>query len=341
VRILLVRMSALGDIIHTWPLAAAIKAVRPELHLTWVVEEPFRVLVDGHPSVDSVLVVNTRRWRRRPISPSTRAELADLRSQLRELSPDLVLDPQGVVKSAAVAWLSGAPRRVGLARPWRRERLVGLAYSETVGGSTGSPHVVATNLELLRTVGIEPPSEPTPPDGRWLVDRRPQATVAGPWREPFAVLLPGAGRPAKILSVATLAEVARRLAGSGVEVVVAWGPAERERASAVVDAAVSGTHLAPPTDLVELARLLARARVVVGGDTGPVHLAASLGVPTMAVFLATSWQRNRPLGARVGVVSGAADEVPRATGSARSPQVRAVAADEIIAAVSTLLGGGG
>ena len=163
-------------------------------------------------------------------------------------------------------------------------------------------------------------------------DRRPR----GAWSEgPYAVLLPGAGGVHKILDEAPLASVARGLAELGLVVVVAWGPGERDRAARV--AATAAAELAPPTDLVELAALLAGAALAVGGDTGPVHLAASFGVPTVAVFLASDPRRNGPLGPATAVVSGAGEVGAAPTASARAPRVRAVEADGIVAAARRLL----
>jgi len=335
-RVVLVRLSALGDVVHAWPLAAAIRTARPDVHLTWVVEEPLRPLVDGHPAVDAVLTAATRRWRRRPWAPATRVEVGHLATRLRELAPDVVLDPQGTVKSAAVVRMSRAPRRVGLARPWRRELLAGLAYTEVVPGRGDHPHVVASTLELARALGGAPPAAPPPPDGRWLLagDVAPDP----PAGRRYAVVLPGAGQPGKVLPAATLAGVCDRLAEHGLRTVIAWGPGELQRAEAIASLAGDAADVAPPTGLVELAGLLGRATVVVGGDTGPVHLAASLGVPTVGVFLVTDWRRNGPLGRRVAVVSGVAGVHGGPRGSAEARPVRTPSADEIAAAAASLLG---
>ena len=122
-RVVLVRLSALGDIVHTWPLACAIAASDTKLHLSWVVEEPLRTLVEGHPAVDSVFSTRTGLWRRRPLAAETRAEVAALKTRLGELQPDFAIDPQGTSKYSMVVRWTGAGKRIGLARPWRRERL--------------------------------------------------------------------------------------------------------------------------------------------------------------------------------------------------------------------------
>jgi heptosyltransferase-1 len=341
-RVVLVRLSALGDIVHTWPLAVAIRAARPHVHLTWVVEAPFRSLIEGHPAVDLVLTTRTRAWRRGPFDLRHRAEIGLLRSRLHELQPDLALDAQGLVKSALVTWWSGAQHRIGLDRPWRRELIAGLAYTATVPGSSDNPHVVATNLALAATVGGSPQVEPYPPDGRWLAERA--ATLPDPVGDvhrPRAVLLPGAGHPRKVLAPEILAQVATDLARDGCAVVVAWGPGEEGRASDVVTRAGAGVTLAPSTDLLQLTRLLSAASVVVGGDTGPVHLAASLGVPTVAVFLASDARRNAPLGPATAVIAASEPLHGQPTGSARSRPSREVGPEEITTAARALLVAGG
>jgi heptosyltransferase-1 len=336
-RAVLVRLSALGDVVHTWPLADALRAARPDLHLTWAVEEPLAPLVVGHPAVDAVITTATRRWRQRPLTAATRAEVAILRGRFQELQPDLAIDAQGTVKSALITRWTRAPRRVGLARPWRRELLAGLAYTETVPGDPDRPHVVATTAGLTRAL-VRDPLPPAPaPDGRWLLERAAATAPTWSWPLPFAVVLPGAGQPDKILGEPLLAEVSRQLVAFGFSVVVAWGPAEHGRARRVTESAGSSVYLAPATDLLELTALLGSAALVIGGDTGPVHLAASLGVPTLAVFLTTDAIRNRPLGPIVGVVSGAAPGRGPG-GSAATGPARPVTLHEITAAITDLLG---
>lgn len=336
-RIILVRLSALGDIVHTWPLASAIRAVLPRAHVTWVVEEPLAPLVDGHPAIDAVITTASGRWRKKPLSTRTRAEVATLKNRFSELAPNLAIDAQGTLKSAAVTHLTGASRRVGLARPWRRELAAGLAYNETIPGATDHRHIIATNLELIQAVDGHPPSDPPSPDGRWLLEKTACVSPTGPWSDPYAVLLPGAGQPDKILTAETLADVARHLKGRNFSVVVAWGPSEEARAVEIAELAGDGVDPAPPTGLLELAALLAGSAVVVGGDTGPVHLAASLGAHTLGVFLTTDPERNGPAGAHVGFVSGAAPgRGPR--GSATTGSRRRVSSAEICIAVDNLLG---
>ena len=335
-RIVLVRLSALGDIVHSWPLAETIKASKPDAHLTWVVESPFKPLVEGHPAVDAVIATATSSWRKRPLAAATRIEIGRIKTLLRELQPDVCIDSQGTTKSAVVSRWTRAPQRIGLAHPWRRERLAGLAYTDRADGAPAGNHVVASNLRLLEPLRIEPPLQ-SRPDGRWLHAKVQHRAPAGPWSGAYAVILPGTGGAHKVLATETLAGVARDLAERGLEVVVLWGPGEKQRASAVVASAGAGVFMAPPTDLEEMAALLGGAQLVIGGDTGPMHLAASFGVRTVGVFLASDWRRNGPLGDRTIVVSGAAPGPSTPTGTARVRPLRPVSAEEIVTAATTVL----
>ncbi|RLE25661.1 MAG: hypothetical protein DRJ65_07205, partial [Acidobacteria bacterium] len=143
----------------------------------------------------------------------------------------------------------------------------------------------------------------------WLLERSIERWPNFRREAPYAVLLPGAGQPSKVLSTDVLAALARLLAARNLEVVVAWGPSELERAEAVVAGAEDAAEAAPPTNIEQLTVLLGGASVVVGADTGPIHLAASLGAPTLGVFLTTDWRRNGPLGPHTAVLSAA--ELPK------------------------------
>ncbi len=335
-RIVLVRLSALGDIVHTWPLAEALRAADPSIHLTWVIERVLRPLVEGHPAIDSVIPTETARWRKHPFDATTRAEIAGLKTRFHELQPDLTIDPQGTFKSAIVTRWTGAGQRVGLSRPWRRELIAGLAYSKTIAGAPAGAHVVDTNLAMTRAIGALPPVGRLP-DGSWLAARLADREITGGWKKPYAVVLPGVGGGHKKIPTQTLAEVSDGVADHGLEVVALWGPGERNRAAEVIAAAGSRVRLAPATDIEEMAAILSTASLVIGGDTGPVHLAASFGIPTVGVFLASDWHRNGPLGARAIAVSGAEEAQRRPSGTARVRPKRAVAAREILDAARSIL----
>ncbi len=335
-RVIVIRLSALGDIVHTWPLATSLKQAQPSLRLAWAVEEPLAPLVQGHPAVDEVITVATKRWRRRPWSSRTLHEIRRARHKFADFAAELCIDPQGLAKSAFMTLLSGAKRRVGLRRHWRRELLAGLAYTETLSVTEPNPHVIRTNLEFLRCVGAEPPNELPAPDGRWLLSAPPVVAAASPLAEPYALVFPAAGHPSKAIPPAVLAEVATELAQRGLRVLAGWGPGEQVLAQQVADRAGPGVTIAPRTTIVGLAQLAAGARLTIGGDTGPVHLAASLGTPAVSVFVATDPRRNRPIGDRVEVVSTVPKHHGGRAGSAWVGPGPSPRARDILAAVGRL-----
>jgi len=331
VRVVLTRLSALGDIVHTWPLVEALTGCSEPVELAWVVEEPFLPLAALHPGVARAVPVATRRWRRRPLAAATRRELGAARRALREFSPEVALDPQGLCKSAAWGWLSGAGERVGLERRLRRELLAGACYTRTVAPPPEATHVVDINLAFGAAVG-RPSPQGASPDGSFLLPRAPEV----PGASAGAVgLLPGTGGRGKAWPARNFAALAARAIGRGLPVIVLWGPGERSLAESIVaDCPEAG--LAPPTDLLELVGLLSRCAAVVGGDTGPVHLAAALAVPTVAVFVATDPERNGTRGRRVRIVSSARAGAER--GRARSGALGEATVDEVFAALVDVLG---
>ena len=331
-RVLLTRLSALGDIVHTWPLAAALARALPGVEVAWVVEEPFLPLVAGHPAVALAVPVATRRWRRHPLARTTCDGIRTVRRTLRAFGAELALDPQGLMKSALWGAVAGARDRVGLARPHRRELPARVFYTRTVVPPPAARHVVDVNLSMLAAVGSGAPPGAAP-DGRFLLAGRRAAPAAV---SATVALLPGTGGHGKAWAAAGYAELARRLGDAGVETVVAWGPGERQLAERIAASGGGRSRPAPPTSIPELAALLADASVVVGGDTGPLHLAASLGVATVAIFIATDPSRNGPRGPAVTIVSGAGGEARG--GSARSVPASPVSVDAVFAAVRAQLG---
>ncbi|MCS7181948.1 MAG: lipopolysaccharide heptosyltransferase I [Thermoanaerobaculum sp.] len=325
-RVLLTRLSALGDIVHTWPLAQVL-GQRGELF--WLVEERFLPLVAYHPQVRGVLPLATKSWRKTPWGSASRQQVAAVLGQLRRLGLEAAVDPQGLVKSAIWPALAKIPRRLGLARAHRRERVAGLFYTETVNPPQEACHVVDFNLALGQALGI-PVTYGCCPDGSFLKPHLPP-----PPPEAFAVLLfPATGQLHKTWPPEAFAALARRLLREGLPVTVMWGPGERAAAQAVVDLA-PGARIGPPTDLLQLASCLAHAHGAIGGDTGPIHLAAALGTRTVGLFLATDPVRNAPRGPAVGIVRGASSGARR--GKATTQPIRQVPPEEVAEAFWRLL----
>ena len=288
-RILLVRLSAIGDCVLTLPLATAIKRNCPGAHLTWVVDCAASQLLEHHPAVDTVIRLQ-KGFLKRP------RELYALRRRLRSQRFDFAIDPQGLFKSGFLTLLSGASRRVGFDACGTREFA---SYFYTDRRHPLAEHLVERQLELLETFGLDATAghadETLPVDFGW-----DSAWSHGPRLSEgsFAALNPGAGWESKRWPVDRYALLADELYRSlGLRSIVFWGsPRELQLAKTITMLAPRSTELAAATDLPSLARWLSEAAIFVGSDTGPMHLAASIGTPTVAMFGTSLASRSGPHG---------------------------------------------
>ena len=300
-KILLVRLSSFGDVVFTLPLAKALRGGGDRL--AWAVEGPLASLVEGAAYVDEVLVATTRAWRKRPFSPGTRAELRTFLAALRAFDSDVVVDAQGLLKSAWVTFAARSRRKVGFGFRTATERVNALVTGERVDVPAGT-HVVDRGLALAERV-LGRGGFPRTPDVAHLVARpapEVDAWLAARSARPFALLQPFSSRPTKEWDGAATAAFCRLLAARGLEPVLRWGPGERERAGAIADRSGGAASLAPPSPPAATARLASRAALFVGADTGPTHLAAAAGTPTVALFGPTDPARFGPVGPRVRVL---------------------------------------
>ncbi len=290
--ILVLRLSAFGDVLHTMPAVASLRAsLPPETRLGWVVEKPLAELVRLVAPVDEVFVASTRSWRRAPLSAASRGEVTSLRRGLREFAGEqTAIDFQGLVKSSVVGVMAGASVRYGFDRSAVREPLSLLMTNRKIRVERG--HVVDMNLQLAAAAGaVEPP--PALDFSRFEDD--PSGRIARCVNSRTVVLNPGAGHRAKRWSVEKFARLAERIAAElQLEPLVIWGPGEESDSESIVSR--SSATLAPPTTLRELAFLLRRCRLMVSGDTGPLHLAAALGTGVVGLYGPTDPSRNGPYG---------------------------------------------
>jgi len=310
----LVKLSSLGDVVHALPVAEALAASFPRARLAWLVERREAALLRDHPALDEVIDVDTRAWRsaRTPgqVAEAVRGLLA-LRRRLRAGRFDVAIDLQGLVKSGAVTRATGAPLRIGFAAGWSRERFNALFTNRRVTPPAEARHVVDQYLTLLGPLGVAVP----PGSARFRLATRAAAESriddffvgAGlKARHHLVVLNPGAGRTNKRWPVARFRALAERLCHeAGAQVLVLWGPSEREAARAIAEIPPPRPALAPPTDLDELIAVARRTSVMVAGDTGPLHLAAAVGTPCVGLYGPTSAARNGPYGAGHRVVAAA------------------------------------
>jgi heptosyltransferase-1 len=304
VNVALVRLSALGDVVHALPVAAALRAALPQARLVWLAERRETALLADNPAVDEVLTVDTRTWRRarspRAVTAALGA-LAGLRERLAAARFDVAIDLQGLVKSGVLVRATRAPLRIGFVARACREPLAALFTNHRVTPPARAGHVIEQNLALLAPLGVAAGAVAFPLPASAAAERRAEeflAEVGLKPRDRLVILNPGAGRADKRWPLEHFRTLARRLVGeAGAAVLVVWGPAEAERARAIVDAARPGRSvLAPPTDLLEALALLRLGSVVVAADTGPLHLAAAVGTPCVGLYGPTSLARNGPWG---------------------------------------------
>jgi heptosyltransferase I len=343
-RLLIVRLGSMGDIIHTLPAATALRRAFPEVSLGWVVEERWAELLctlperrsgprsPRRPLVDRVHTVNTKMWRQSLLSIQTWEQIAAGLSELRAQRYEVAVDFQGAVRSAVLARWSGAPVIYGAAQA--RENVASMFYTRQVI-ARGS-HVVEQNLSLAEAVArrpLEMPKIEFPHDQ--AVEKqcgdRLQCGIGD-----FVLLNPGAGWGAKQWPAERYGQVARRLAEDGVKSLINFGPGEEPLVRAV-ESASEGTAKGIACSLTELIALTGRARLFVGGDTGPMHLAAALGIPVVAIFGPTNPARNGPFGTRSIVLRSPASPTTHSRRAQLDPGMLEISSDEVIAAARKLL----
>ena len=284
-RLLLVRLGALGDIVHAVPVAAALRRALPAARIDWLVSAKYREILDLVPVIDRRLVINDRGG-----AAGGTPMLAAIR-ELRRANYDVAFDLQGLLKSAVLARMSGAGRVIGFAASHLREPLARAFYTE-VHEPTGAVHVVFQNLALLGVLGLtvatpEFPIETVASEAARQVGQRTGGR--------YALVNPGAAWPNKRWPPHRFGAVAASLRERhGLATIVLWGPGEQPIAEEVVATSRGAATLSPPTSIADLVALARGAALMISGDTGPTHIAAAVGTPIVGIFGPTRPSRNGP-----------------------------------------------
>lgn len=277
--------------IHTLPAVEALRAARRDARIGWVVEKPLAELVRIAAPVDEVFVVSTRRWRKSSLRRATWREVTDAARAIRSFARGaVVIDFQGLAKSAVIGRLASPARQVTFAGGAVRERVAGWLATERVPVD-GTRHVIEQNLLLTAALGASADPVVTPGLHRFAAD--PSGLVSRLRVNERVVLNPGAGRADKLWGAGRFAAVGQSLTDSGYgKPLILWGPGEEHLAEEIERR--GGGEKAPATDLREMAAMLRSAKLVVSGDTGPLHMAAAFGTPVVALFGPTNPGRNGP-----------------------------------------------
>jgi len=309
-RVLFVKLSSLGDVIHHLPAVSDLRACRPEVAIDWAVEEAYAPLVRMHPAVSRTIPVALRRLRSNPLAAAAWGALSGVRRELQDRHYDWIVDSQGLLKSVAVARLARGPL-FGYDRASVRERAAARFYDQPIAVPKGL-HAVERNRRLVGAVfGYRPEGRPDYGIG--------SLAAALPWvpKPGYVVALHASSRPGKRWPDAHWIALSAYLARAGFAIVFPGGsPAERADAARLAAASTGGVA-APDMDLPEAAALLCHANAVVGVDTGLTHLAVALGSPTVGIYVATQPGLTGLHGSDRAVSLGGPGRVPSAADVAR------------------------
>ena len=299
-RVLVVKMSALGDIIHALPVLDYLHQAVPGIEVDWVVEAPFRDVLEGNPLISCLHQVRTKIWRKKPFAAATRAEIRTLKEQLRKRAYDIVLDIQGNLKSGLVCRLSGAKTIIGFERPQLQERINLLFTTHRVPLLPRDRHITDqylrlasapfgvdfTDLELISDIATAPTDNTVA-----------EALVAPLPQGPKILFHQGTTWQTKYWLQENWTELGRQLLRhfTGASVLLSWGNETEKRIANEIAAAIGpGARVIERAPLKTFAAILKRMDVVVGGDTGPVHIAAAVGTPTVSFYRASDGRRSGP-----------------------------------------------
>ena len=342
-RLLIVRLSAMGDVIHTLPAAYALREAFPEASIGWLIEERWVELLCApgtplrgprsaqRPLVDWVHPVNLIGWRKSLLSISTLQQIAKVWNDVRAARYQVAVDLQGAIRSAVLARWSAAYVVYGAAEP--RESPATLWYTRRA--IAGGAHVIEQNLSVAEAVAqtkMRIPRVEFPSDV--VAERRIDEKLGGAAN--FAILNPGAGWGAKRWPAERYGRVARALAAGGVRSILNCGPGEEDLAREA-EVASEGAATAIQCSITEFIALTRRARLFIGGDTGPLHLAAALRVPVVAIFGPTDPARNGPYGTRSIVLRNPASPTTHARIAKPDEGMLEISVDAVVDAARTLL----
>lgn len=294
-KILIVRMSALGDIVHALPVLAAIKESIPNAEVDWLVEENYAsILSIAHGLRRRVIVRAKQSFETRDaISFGGLSGYHAAAKHLWNQDYDFALDLQGLIKSALWARISFADKVIGFDAPNLREPQAAMFYSQTVT-PVDAKHVIQKNLSILSALGIKTSAIEMPLTPQASAETIAAIETAGGAMK-YIVINPGAAWPNKRWPPERFAALAATLhQHTGLRSLVTWGPSEKELATTIVGASEGAASLAPATSVSDLAVLMRQAALVVSGDTGPLHIAAAMGTPLVGLYGPTWPERNGP-----------------------------------------------
>jgi heptosyltransferase-1 len=299
--ILIIKTSSLGDVVHQMPAIVDASRARPELRITWLVEEAFAPLVRLHPLVAEVITVATRRWRSQLATGATWREIGRFRALLRERGFDKVIDTQGLIRSAIMARLARGQRH-GYDGRSIREPFAARFYDVTHAVGRDLHAVTRNRMLTCLSLGYRPPEEVD-----YGLIRSPRTDS-----QRYAVLLHGTSRSAKEWRVEDWIETGRWLSAKGLQIVLPWGTEAERLLSERLSRDIAGSRVLPRQSLDLTAQVIGNAALVIGVDTGLMHLAAAYRVPLVGIYDSTDPGLTGPVGSGCMAVLGGRNGPPAA-----------------------------
>ena len=291
--VLIIKLSAIGDVIHALPVSHAIKETYPDAHITWVVEPPAYDLLTNNPYIDEIILFRKKEFKS---WKGFCKNFPDFSAKLREKKYDVVLDLQGLAKSGILAFLARGKKKLGTCD---MREMSGYISKPTVGANAHG-HIVERYLDVARAIGCRVENVVFPVYPTKEEEERAHYLIReeGRLRGDYVAIAVGTNWPNKCWPIANIARLADLLYILGMKPVLVGGGKEEERIAKEVHKKMRSTALSlvGKTSLKELAAVIRGARAFVGGDTGPTHLAAGLGIPTVEIMGPTDANRNGPYG---------------------------------------------
>ena len=305
-QILIVKLSSIGDVVHALPVLRTIRHNLPNSYIAWIVEDKAREMLEGNKDVDRIITINTKKWRKgmslrggAEAIPAIFRELLNIINTLRKERFDTAIDLQGLIKSGVISYLSRAKTRIGFDSGNCRESLNILFTNKKVSPEKEDSHVVDKNLSLLKPFGFKEIKRdffisPSPKDDKYVNDFLLKSRING---KPIIAVNLGAGWKTKEWGIKNYAGLCDRIVSEiGANIILTWGPGEENMVKGIMDLMAYKPFVAPPTTLKQLVALLRRCELFIGGDTGPLHIAAALKIPTVAIYGPSDPLRNGPYG---------------------------------------------
>lgn len=343
----MVRLGAMGDILHALPAVTALRKTHPEWAIDWIVEPTWSALLTAEPGVvrdtaarypkqpivDRVYFAATRKWRHNLIATETRKEIGALRRALKQEHYDAVVDFQGAVRSAMIGRMARSRRYLGEERP--REAVAKLLFTERV--TTTGVHVIEQDVEVAAAIAgdaleAKQPILPFDPGAEKWAD----SLMENSGNSPAVLINPGAGWGAKRWPAERYGDVARALLNRGVRVFVNAGPGEILLADTVVKR-TGGGAVALVCSVEQLIAIMRRVSLAIAGDTGPLHLACAMGKPVVGIYGPTDPSRNGPFGTRYKVLRSLDSRRDHARREEPEAGLLTISVDQVTEAAETLL----